>query len=220
MTKQDRNKYAREWRRRKILTDPEFQNKLRKYSRDAYWKDPEKARMNRRIHAKNQWHSSEEYRARRRECQKRSDEKHSGRKLISRRAWRIKNKDKINANMRQWRKKYYANNLSARIAARCSNRIKRALKGNWKRGRAIDLLGCSIDHLRCHLQIQFRDGMHWNNYGTVWHIDHMRPCRSFDLRNEREQKECFNWRNLQPLFSKENLIKSGKYDGLIQTKVY
>lgn len=41
----------------------------------------------------------------------------------------------------------------------------------------------------------------------MWHIDHIKPISKFDLTNIEEQKKCFNYKNLQPLWSKENLKK-------------
>ena len=49
------------------------------------------------------------------------------------------------------------------------------------------------------------------NHGN-WHIDHRIPCCSFDLTTEEEQKKCFHYTNLQPLWDKDNLSKGGKYD--------
>ena len=54
--------------------------------------------------------------------------------------------------------------------------------------------------------------MNWNNYGAVWHIDHIIPCASWDLNNEFENKCCWNYRNLQPLFATENHSKKDKFD--------
>lgn len=53
--------------------------------------------------------------------------------------------------------------------------------------------------------------MTWENYGFYgWHIDHIKPCDSFDLMNSKEQEKCFNYRNLQPLWAEENFKKSNK----------
>lgn len=53
--------------------------------------------------------------------------------------------------------------------------------------------------------------MSWENYGE-WHIDHIKPCSSFDLSDPKQQKECFNYTNLQPLWAIDNLKKSYKYE--------
>jgi hypothetical protein len=46
--------------------------------------------------------------------------------------------------------------------------------------------------------------------GPMWHIDHVKPCASFDLTKDEEIKECFCWKNLQPLLADENISKSDK----------
>lgn len=54
------------------------------------------------------------------------------------------------------------------------------------------------------------DEFDFTNYGTVWHIDHVLPCRHFDLSNEHHLKMCFGWWNIRPLEAKENLSKNDK----------
>ena len=49
------------------------------------------------------------------------------------------------------------------------------------------------------------------NHGTVWHIDHIIPCNAFDLNDENEQRRCFHFKNLQPMYPKDNIIKSDDY---------
>jgi hypothetical protein len=76
----------------------------------------------------------------------------------------------------------------------------------------IKLTGCDIDWLSAWLEIQFLPGMTWENYGIHgWHIDHIRPCASFDLTDSKQQKLCFHWTNLQPLWASENCSKSSKW---------
>jgi hypothetical protein len=74
-----------------------------------------------------------------------------------------------------------------------------------------ELLGCDWETVRMYIAKQFRDGMTWENYGRKgWHIDHILPCASFDLTKIDEQKKCFHYTNLQPLWWWENLKKSDK----------
>ena len=54
--------------------------------------------------------------------------------------------------------------------------------------------------------------MTWENYGTLWHIDHTMPCSIFDFESEESVKACFNWSNLAPMLGEENLSKSNKLD--------
>ena len=72
----------------------------------------------------------------------------------------------------------------------------------------MELIGCSVEELKQHLESQFRDGMSWENYGTTWHIDHIIPCTAFDMTDEEQQRTCFNYKNLQPLLAEENLLKN------------
>jgi hypothetical protein len=108
--------------------------------------------------------------------------------------------------------KYLCNqNLNFKIGLIIRYNMAAALKKNWKSGHTIDLLGCSIGWLREHLENQFKVGMTWDNHGLHgWHIDHIKPCASFDLSKPEEQKKCFNYKNLQPLWAKDNLRKSSK----------
>ena len=64
---------------------------------------------------------------------------------------------------------------------------------------------------KSNLEKQFTDGMTWENQGK-WHIDHIRPCASFNLENEIEKHMCFHYTNLQPLWGSENISKSDSFD--------
>ncbi len=80
-----------------------------------------------------------------------------------------------------------------------------------RKSRTAELIGCSIQQLRAHLEAKFTNGMTWANQGA-WHIDHIKPCALFDLTNEREQRACFHYTNLQPLWASENIRKSDTYE--------
>lgn len=56
--------------------------------------------------------------------------------------------------------------------------------------------------------------MSWDNYGE-WHLDHVKPCASFDLSNQNDVQICFNWKNYQPLWRSDNIIKGNKVDDLL-----
>ena len=92
-----------------------------------------------------------------------------------------------------------------RLRSRLRNACKKA--GAKRGARMMDLLGCSLDFLRDYLAAQFTPGMTWKNHGA-WHIDHKRPCASFDLTKESEQRICFHYTNLQPLWGIDNIKKA------------
>jgi len=82
-----------------------------------------------------------------------------------------------------------------------------------KLDRSSNLLGCTPRELKHYLEARFKPGMSWGNYAfNGWHIDHIRPCSSFDLTIVDEQRKCFHYTNLQPLWWHENLAKSDKYN--------
>lgn len=75
-----------------------------------------------------------------------------------------------------------------------------------------ELIGCSHQRLKAHLESQFKPGMTWKNYGK-WHVDHIRPCASFnDLTEMSQQKDCFHYSNLQPLWASENMSKNARWE--------
>lgn len=95
-----------------------------------------------------------------------------------------------------------------------STRIRKAIiaNGGRKVTSSVELLGCSVAEARAHLESQFTEGMTWENHGLHgWHIDHIKPCASFDLTLDEEQRKCFHYSNLQPLWAEDNLRKSDNY---------
>jgi len=105
--------------------------------------------------------------------------------------------------------------IHARFIQALRSRTHSATKqrGASKTGKTVEMLGCSIQEFRAHLTAQFKDGMSWENYGE-WEIDHIKPCRAFDLRDPEQQKLCFHYSNLQPMWADENKRKSDKVNGL------
>lgn len=126
----------------------------------------------------------------------------------------LKNIDKIRKYRKEWYLKQKQLNFKKRLRNQILNnlrsRLSHALKRNSKNAHTITYLGCSIEELKQHLEKQFEFGMNWENYGK-WHIDHIRPCASFDLSKLEEQCKCFNFNNLQPLWGELNIKKSNKF---------
>lgn len=97
------------------------------------------------------------------------------------------------------------------LRSRINDAVKR--KHTRKAHKTEELVGCSVNWLKQHLESQFTEDMSWDNYGYWgWHIDHIRPCDSFDLTDPEQQKECFHYTNLQPLWWYDNLRKSNRLD--------
>ena len=90
-------------------------------------------------------------------------------------------------------------------------RIHEVLRG-YKGCSSSTLLNCTREQLYKWLEFQFTDTMIWENYGKVWHIDHVIPISFFDNTIQEQQNIAFNWTNLKPLCSKMNMSKSNKID--------
>jgi hypothetical protein len=92
-------------------------------------------------------------------------------------------------------------------------RMNSALKnqGLRKTFKTNQILGCTNSFFIDYLKSKFKDGMTLENHGKFgWHIDHIIPCAAFDLSDLEQQKQCFHFTNLQPLWWYENLSKKDK----------
>ncbi len=140
--------------------------------------------------------------------------------------YREKNKEKIRIHKSNYKKNNWwwikkhslhyfnerrKNDINFRIQCNLRLRLYKAIKGKCKSKGTKELLGCSIEYLLNYLESQFDDEMSWINYGK-WEIDHIKPCAKFDLSKEEEQRECFNYSNLQPLWRMDNMMKGATYE--------
>ena len=142
--------------------------------------------------------------------------------------WREKNREVYLQKQKEWRKGYYSKYNQIRnqrrkirlqldknyeLGDRLRHRIKRAIKQHKgiRHSSSLSLLGTDMKTVKEHLESLFTKGMSWDNYGyRGWHVDHIVPCASFDLTDPEQQKKCFHYTNLQPLWAKDNLSKGAK----------
>jgi hypothetical protein len=176
----NRNKYIlwhKKWRKA-------YKDHIKKYRKEYYWKNRKRnLDYNKMYYIKNK-----------------------KKRLEKNKQWRTKNKNYYNNYMANRRRKdiYY------RLLDNLRSRLYLILKGKRKYQTTKKLVGCSLKILRLHLEKKFKKKMNWNNYGrgkNKWVIDHIIPCIKFDLRKKSEQRKCFNYKNLQPLWWKDNLSK-------------
>jgi hypothetical protein len=98
-----------------------------------------------------------------------------------------------------------------RIKENLRRRLNKIIhQGLGKKIGTSSLIGCSWKYLIAHITPRLTPGMTWENYGTVWQIDHVLPCASFDLTKRAQVKKCFHYTNLQPLLSSANASKKAK----------
>ena len=167
----------------------EEQERLRKRDREYHMKNKEK---------RNEW--SKNWRLKNLEYVAERNRKHQQ---------DPKNRDKYRAYWRKSLKKKLTDpNKKLKHYLRC--RIGDFLRGENKSNESsLNLLGCSIEECWKYLESKFQSGMTRKNYG-LWHVDHIKPCSSFDLTDPEQQKICFHYKNLQPLWAEDNLKKGTK----------
>jgi hypothetical protein len=136
------------------------------------------------------------------------------------------NKEKIYKKNREYNKKYYKqnshkikqyninlykNNTHTKLSLSLRCRLNHSLKQGYKTISTLKLLGCSVDECKQHLESQFKPEMNWENHGEIWDIDHIIPCSKFDLTDIEQQKQCFHYTNLQPLFKTSDIAQNFGY---------
>jgi hypothetical protein len=119
--------------------------------------------------------------------------------------WRSENREKLNKRYNERR----ATEPEFKLKSNLRGRIYKAMKGLNKSAPTMGLVGCTVEELKEHLASQFTENMTFENYGE-WHVDHMQPCASFDLLDPEEQRKCFHYTNLQPLWAIDNIRKGAK----------
>lgn len=141
--------------------------------------------------------------------------------------WRVKNPDKCAAmrkaynaanpdKVKKWasdsQKRRYATPIG-KLIVQARVRIRHAVKSQGTRmpESASKLLGCDWATFKRHIESKLLPGMTMENYGQ-WHVDHIRPVASFDLRDPEQMRQCFSYVNTQPLWASDNRRKGDKYN--------
>ena len=136
--------------------------------------------------------------------------KHADKKAVYDKKYRSDNREKIAKYKYNWEYKN-RNDPIFKIRKNLRRRINHVLKGNNKSQHSFELIGCTAQEFKIYIESKFLPGMSWDNYGNKgWHIDHIKPCCTFDLSKPEEQRKCFHYTNQQPLWAEENLKKGRK----------
>jgi hypothetical protein len=208
--------------KRKFNSAEEREAAKKEKFRKSYWKNREKIRA---------YQSTPEVRKRNLESTKRYYSTPEGklkRKLYTDKLWLTKGEElKAKSRTPERRKKilerHYKRKLvdtEYRVIRTLRSRLASAVKIYkqkgifFKKGKTLDLLGCSMEYFIQHIENQFKPDMTWNNHGMQkynterkWNIDHIKAVDKFDLTDVEQQKECFHWSNMQPLWQEENREK-------------
>lgn len=156
-------------------------------------------------------------------------EKIRNQKKIKDKQYYLNNKDRI----KEYKKRWYAKNKQRvnqkllekihsdpkiKLDVYIGNAIRKQIKQNGlnKDGRKWEeLVGYTAEELKQHLERHFLPEMNWDNYGSYWHIDHVKPKSWFkyDSISDEQFKKCWSLNNLQPMKACDNMKKKNFYEG-------
>jgi len=124
------------------------------------------------------------------------------------REWYKNNKERSLKNTRAWDNKKRNSDPIYKLKCNIRSGFYKFMKGT-KQKSTWEYFNYNLETLKEHLELQFKDGMSWENYGK-WHVDHIIPQSSFDFTKDEEVNKCWLLDNLQPLWAINNLKKSNK----------
>jgi hypothetical protein len=121
------------------------------------------------------------------------------------------NKEKQNKKSSERNKLRMLNDSTFKLSHNIRVLIRKSLQNQFttKSKKTIEILGCSFEEFKIHLESQFDDKMNWENQGTYWHMDHIIPISSAET--EEDVYRLNHYTNFQPLYWLDNLKKSNKY---------
>ncbi len=129
-------------------------------------------------------------------------------------AWAANNREKRLEISRKYNRKFRSTpkgNLSSTVSKRMNESLRKGMKAgrHWE-----SLVDFTVDQLKAHIEKLFKPGMTWENYGTVWHIDHKIPIAAFNFErpDDIDFRLCWSLKNLQPLEAKNNMSKRARLD--------
>lgn len=123
-------------------------------------------------------------------------------------------KNKYNKNTEYHKEKYKIDPIF-KIKKLLRNRFNSLINNKSKSNLILEYLGCTLEELKIYLESLFLPEMNWENHGKIWEIDHIKACDKFNLIKIEEQKRCFHYTNLQPLFSTTKIAESFGYKNYI-----
>lgn len=134
---------------------------------------------------------------------------------------RERNREWYEVKGRQYRKKRlveercyeherYHNDPNFRMRKILRTRLIKTIKGIKTSKSLMSYVDVDILTFVKWIEYQWHDNMSWDNYGSLWEVDHVIPCSSYDLTIEENKKECFHWSNMRPLLKTQNMSKSNK----------
>lgn len=122
--------------------------------------------------------------------------------------WKQKNKDKHLQSRRAWHEKKYKEDLLYRLNFIVRGGLRRTLEAAKRNGKTLkrEGLGYSPEMLKARIEMNFKPGMTWDNYGE-WHVDHRIPVARLIRKGVTNPAIINCLANLAPLWAEDNLRK-------------
>ena len=136
---------------------------------------------------------------------------------VTKRIYKQKNRKSLREKELIYRKERMASDPFYRAKVDARNLIRKAIsKGGYsKKSRTEEILGCSFEQFKEHIESQFMENMSWSNR-SEWQIDHIIPI-SF-AKDEGELLLINHYTNLRPLWTIDNQLKSDNIE--IRNDIY
>ena len=203
--------YKNNEKKKQYFKEYHLKNRERRLQYNKEWRLKNRER---RLQYKKEWYLNnknycKEWHINNRERRLQYNKEYNLKNKEKRKQWRLNNKEKSKKYQNKYYKKKIKIDPNYKLIKNMRTRIWFALKRKYKSKSTIKLLGCSIEECWQHLESKFQPGMTKENYGQ-WHVDHIRPCVSFNLTDPEQQKICFHYTNLQPLWAADNIRKKDK----------
>ena len=122
--------------------------------------------------------------------------------------WYQQNKEKINEKNNEKNNERMENDATFKLKKAERDNIRRIILHNKTSDDT--LIGCSAKEFKKWIEYCFEDGMTFDNYGKLWHIDHVIPINKFNIEDEEQAKLCFSWCNTMPMLAHKNMSKHDK----------
>lgn len=136
---------------------------------------------------------------------------HNNKEKVKTRSQEYRQKQENKDRRNQLHKERMKNDPNYVLGRRLRLKIYKLMKQNkvYKNNSSLELLGCSLDYFKQHIENQFKGGISWENIGT-WHLDHYLACSLFNLTKTDHQRKCFSYQNIQPLWESDNCRKAAQ----------
>lgn len=102
------------------------------------------------------------------------------------------------------------NNLNIKVAKIARNQVYRIItQAKLKKfGKTFDILDYTVEDFIHHIEGLFSPEMTWENYGSVWEIDHVKPVMAFDIKSMKDVAQVNSLSNLLPILKSDHKVKT------------